>query len=368
MEPYLPSRLPLEIDWETHISQSLEAGIALGEYKGVLRGIINPYLFLAPLNLREAVISSRIEGTQTTVEEVMRFGIEEGQIVQSDSQKNSQEVVNYCNAMNAGVNLLSKKPMCVNTLCEIHRVLLTSVRGEEKNPGEIRRTQNWIGPDGCTQDEAIFVPPDPMVVKEYLYNWEDYIHIQERNIFVQLAIIKAQFELIHPFRDGNGRIGRMLVPLILYNKGLLPSPTFYISAYLQKNDKVYRERLLAISQESDWSGWISFFLHAMLEQAKENNERADALMKLYKDLKQIIPNLLDSKYSSYIIDAMFSFPMFNSNIFIKSIEDSGIVIPKDTVTWILRKLRENEIISVYSEASGRRGAIYVFPKLMELTK
>jgi len=262
-------------------------------------------LLLVPLNYREAVISSRIEGTQTTVEEVMRFEIDGKTVIETESQKNSQEVVNYCKAMAKGVELLDNKPLCINSIRELHRILLNSVRGEDKDPGEIRRTQNWIGPRGCTQEEASFLPPDPSRVMDDLSDWENYAHKKESNLFVQLAIIKAQFELIHPFRDGNGRIGRMLVPLILYNKKVLPVPCFYISAYLEKHDDIYRERLLAISREKDWDGWISFFLKAMIEQAQENNEKVNMIIELNKDMRQKVPDILRSKFSTQVIDTCF---------------------------------------------------------------
>jgi len=364
MEPYKPEKLPPKsIDGGAHTELSLTAGMALGEYKGILRGVINPFLLLVPLNYKEAVLSSRIEGTQTTVEEVMRFEIDAENIIETESQKNSQEVVNYCKAMAKGVELLADKPLCINIIRELHRILLTSVRGEDKDPGEIRKAQNWIGPSGCSQEEASFLPPEPFRVMDDLSDWENYIHKEESNILVQLAVIKAQFELIHPFRDGNGRIGRMLVPLILYNKKILPTPCFYISAYLEKHDDIYRKQLSAISQEKDWDGWISFFLKAMIEQARENNEEVNSIIKLNTDIRRDVPKILNSRYSPQVIDTMFSSPLFNKNQFCKA---SGI--PKESLRWIFQKLEENEIIAIYSEAKGSRGTTYMFPKLLEIIK
>ncbi|VVB62520.1 Uncharacterised protein [uncultured archaeon] len=364
MDPYEPEPLPpRSVNWESHLSASIVASMALGEYKGILRGLINPYLLLAPLNYREAVISSRIEGTQATVEEVMRFEIEDERSILTEDQKSAQEVVNYCKAMAEAVKLLESKPLCINTIRELHSILLTSVRGKDKDPGEIRKKQNWIGTKGCTMEQASFLPPDPMYVMDFLSKWENYVHKKEDNILIQLAIIKAQFELIHPFRDGNGRIGRMLVPLILYSKKVLPIPSFYISAYLEKHDDEYRHRLLAISQEKDWDGWISFFLEAMIEQAKENNEKADSIIKLNAEMRQIIPRILNSTYSTQVIDTMFASPMFDSKHFANN---SGI--PKESVRWIFQKLNKNEIIDIYREGSGSRGTMYIFPRLLEITR
>lgn len=364
MEPYTPAMLPLNsIDWGEHTTLIGKANIALGEYKGVLRGIINPLLLLAPLNLREAIISSRIEGTQTTMEEVMEFTADDSQSVYSERQKNAQEVLNYCTAMGVAIDSLESRPLCINTIRDTHRVLLTSVRGASKNPGEIRTEPNWIGPEGCTIDQAYFVPPEPSLIWDALTNWDDYLHKEDRDSLIQLAILKAQFELIHPFNDGNGRIGRMLVPLILYYKGLLSSPTFYISSYLEQHDKEYRESLRAISRDDDWNGWISFFLKAISEQAKENIDKAQAILDLYNEMKQLIPQIMSTKHHIPIIDTIFSATLINSNYFS---ERSGI--PRTTVVLILQKLTENEILSIYRESSGRRGALYVFPRLLEITK
>jgi len=235
--------------------------------------------------------------------------------------------------------------------------------GANKNPGEIRTDLNWIGPEGCSIDQAFFVPPEPMLVLEALSNWENYLHEEERDSLIQLAILKAQFELIHPFNDGNGRIGRMLVPLILYYKGLLSSPTFYISSYLEQHDKIYRERLRAISREEDWNGWVSFFLQAIIEQARENIDKAQAILDLYNEMKQEIPQIMSTKHQITIIDTIFSATIINSNYFA---ETSGI--PRTSVVWILQRLRESEILDIYREGSGRRGTLYVFPRLLEITK
>jgi Fic family protein len=196
-----------------------------------------------------------------------------------------------------------------------------------------------------------------------LSNWEEYLHSDEKDSLVQLAILKAQFELIHPFLDGNGRIGRMLVPLILYHKGILSRPMFYISSYLERNRDVYYERLRAISSEGDWNGWISFFLKALVEQAEENSRKAKAILALYNNMKQRVPDITHSQHSIQAIDTIFSRPIFNSAYFIKKSE-----INKMTAQRILREMKESGILIVSRERRGSRSALYEFSELIDITE
>jgi Fic family protein len=201
------------------------------------------------------------------------------------------------------------------------------------------------------------------MVMDALSNWEIYLHSEEKDTLVQLAILKAQFELIHPFSDGNGRIGRMLVPLILYSKKLLGSPMFYISAYLEQNRDEYYERLLAISRTGDWNGWISFFLRAVVEQAEENGQKAQHILMLYDDMKQKVPEITRSKYAILTIDAIFSRPIFR---LVDFIEDSEI--PTRSAQRILEQLKNAGVLEVLRERIGRRPAVYVFPQLIAISE
>jgi len=255
------------------------------------------------------------------------------------------------------------RPLRINTIRDLHRILLSGVRGRHKNPGEIRSRQNYIAPPGTPIENATFVPPAPWDVMDALSNWEIYLHSQEKDPIVQLAVLKAQFELIHPFLDGNGRIGRMLVPLILYSKGVLSSPTFYISSYLERNRDVYYERLLAISREGDWNGWISFFLQAIVEQAEENCRKAKAIIDLYNEMKQKIPKVTRSQYSVQIMDTIFFRPRFNTNNFVDISK-----IPRPSATRILRELKEKEILVVLREGHGQRPNLYEFTELVDIIR
>jgi len=370
MEPYTPDQLPLDsIDWEIHVSRISEANFALARYDGILQGIINPGVLLSPLTAHEAVLSSRIEGTQASLEDVLQYEADVGEPPELDDRKVSpvvgdiHEIINYGKAMIAAVKMLKERPLNINMIRDIHRVLLTDARGRDKAPGEIRRIQNYIAPPGTPIEQAIFVPPTPPRVMDALSNWEQYLHNEEKDPIVQLAVLKAQFELIHPFLDGNGRIGRMLVPLILYNKRRISSPMFYISAYFERNRDIYNEHLLAISRDGDWNSWISFFLQAVEEQADENSQKVKAIIELYANMKLLVPETTRSQYSIQAIDTIFSRPIFSSNNFAS---ESGI--PKGSATRILRELTKNEILGVLRQGQGRRPNLYEFPKLINIVE
>jgi len=364
MEPYTPRTLPINtIDWTEHISRIGKANAALARYDGLLQGIVNPEILLSPLTIREAVISSRIEGTQASLEDVLQFEADQAHKIDKDKRLDIQEIINYRTALNVAVEDLGKRPICTNMIRDLHRILLTSVRGRDREPGEIRRIQNYIAPNGTPIERATFIPPAPHLVMDALTNWENYLHTEEKDPLVQLAVLKAQFELIHPFRDGNGRIGRMLVPLILYDKRILSTPMFYISAHLEHHRNEYYNRLLAISRDDDWNGWIAFFLQALIEQATENNQKATAIIDLYEEMKQHVPEVTHSQYAIQAIDTLFSRPIFKSADFIA---ESGI--PKQSAHRILRELTDGDILIVTREGKGKSPTIFRFSQLIAITE
>lgn len=361
--PYVPESLPPEsIDWDMHIRAIENATIAIGKYDGVLQGIANPYVFLSPLIVREAMLSSQIEGTQVTLEEILQFEAV-AEPTNPERRDDLREVSNYRKAMGAAIDLLDRRPLCINTICEIHSILLTDTRGKDKNPGEIRKRQNYIGVQGTDIGQATFIPPEPQLVMDAFSDWETYLHSDEDSRLVQMAILKAQFELIHPFLDGNGRIGRMLVPLILYYKKVLSRPTFYISSYLEQNKITYKQRLGAISEDNDWNGWISFFLQAIIEQSKENSRKAIQIIDLKRSMNQMASNIISSKYSTQAIETIFSSPIFDTNYFIKTSK-----IPRPSAVQILGKLKENNVLYVHRDGRGRKPTVFIFPKLITITE
>jgi Fic family protein len=363
MDPYIPSKLPpADIDWASHVTLIGKSNAALARYDGTLKGIVNPDILLSPLATREAVLSSRIEGTQASLEEVLEYEADSDKGISSEKKADIQEIINYRHAMRAAVNELKERPIGINMLRNIHRILLTSVRGRNKEPGEIRHIQNWIGPSGTPLEQATFVPPEPSLIMDALTDWEYYLHREDRDTLVQLAILKAQFELIHPFRDGNGRIGRMLVPLILYHKKLIGSPVFYISAYFEQNRDIYYDRLELISLDGDWNLWIGFFLQAVIEQAEDNSQKATAILDLYNEMKYRVAEIAHTQYAIKVVDTIFSQPVFRAADFPTL---SGI--PKDSSQRLLRELREEDIIRMKVKGSGRRSAVYEFPGLLRIS-
>ncbi|MBP7145229.1 MAG: Fic family protein [Methanoculleus sp.] len=363
VQPYAPEPLPpAGIDWETHIPQIASANRALARYDGILQAIPNPRLLLSPLLTQEAVLSSRIEGTQASLEDVLRFEANPKEPIGDAALADIQEIINYREALNTAVEALKTRRLDLALVCDLHRILLAGSRGMDREPGCIRTIQNFIGRDAHIE-HAIYVPPAPGDITGALADWEAYLQREEKDVLVQLSVLKAQFELIHPFCDGNGRIGRMLVPLILYEKGLIGSPMFYISAYLERNRPVYYERLLAVSRDGDWNGWIAFFLHAIEEQAGANGRKATAILDLYNEMKRTVPEVTRSQYAIAAIDALFKAPVFSSAEFYEQ-----AAIPKVSGAKILKDLEENELVQVLQRGAGRRASMYAFPRLLAITE
>jgi Fic family protein len=364
MNPYEPKSLPLEgIDWTAHVSLIGRANAALARYDGMLESIVNPMVLLSPLTTQEAVLSSRIEGTQASMEEVLEYEADPSEPVAPSRQADIQEIINYRTAMSKAVEGLKKLPLCLNLIKDLHIDLLNSVRGKNKAPGNFRRVQNFIGPPGCGLENATFVPPSPEQVGPAMGDWEKYLHYEERDRLVQLAVAKAQFELIHPFLDGNGRMGRMLVPLFLYEKGILSSPMFYLSAYFEEHRDEYYASLESISREDDWNGWIRFFLTAIVEQARINTDKTRQILALYERMKRDVPSAIHSQYVIQAIDSLFDRPIFRSTDFI-----SRSRIPRDSAMRIIHALKEIKLIYDLRPGKGRRAAIMIFPELIRITE
>lgn len=362
MEPYSPALLPLkEIDWIRIISLIGTANAELARYDGIIHGIINPHILLSPLLTKEAVLSSRIEGTLATLEEVLEFEAYAKTEIKTEHDKDIQEIINYRKSIKFALDWLSSRPITLNMIKEIHNILLNSVRGKDKGRGRFRTVQNWIGRLGMPIEKADYVPPEPTALKDYLSNLEKYIHHEEKDRLVQLAIIHAQFEIIHPFIDGNGRLGRILIPLFLYEKGLLSTPMFYISEYLEGHRDEYYKRLRGISSQNNWVEWIEFFLKAVLEQSRVNSSKAKAVLDLYEEKKERVQAVTHSQYVIKILDTLFLKPIFSTSDFVR---ESGI--PHPSAMRILQKLNKEDIINIYKKGSGRKPSIFIFKKLLDI--
>lgn len=351
------------IDWIQLIPDIGPAAAALARYDGMLKAIPNPRLLLAPLYRREAVDSSRIEGTRSTVDEVLEF--EAGQIpANAERLEDVREVLNYMNAMRSAAKAMQTLPLCQRVVRAAHETLMKGVRGRGKSPGEYRKLPTWIGPHGCAIEDASFVPVSADALPAGMAAWERYIHAETRDKLVQVAILHAEFEALHPFLDGNGRVGRMLVPLFLWDAKLIRTPAFYISAYLDAHRDAYYERLLAISRDGDWTGWCRFFLTCIKEQADENLEKVEKILDLYSRMKTLVPTLTRSKYAINVLDWIFERPLLRSSDFVSRPE----IHSKPAGQRVLRALREAGILVAIVEASGRRSAILAFPELLSIIK
>ena len=361
-KPYVPQKLPLDnsIDWLALISKMGEANRAVANFNGILNGISNPNLLLSPLTNTEAVLSSKIEGTQVDTLDVLQF--EAGVTDVSQKQENDiLEVINYRKALNYGTSVLKDRDISLNLIKELHVLLLNNVRGRNKYPGEIRKIQNYIGIVSEGIENARFIPPDPLIVPEYMDNYIEYMRYTDRDILVQIAILHAQFEIIHPFCAGNGRLGRMLIPLILYNKKIISHPSLYISQFLQLNEMAYKDSLREITDGEGWTQWIIFFLNALIWQSNNNYEVANKIINYYERTKEKIVRETSSQHAVPLLDAMIARPVFR--------QSSLNVISKPshaTMYNLLQKIENCGIISLVRKGSGRISSIYCLKELLDI--
>ncbi|HOT91454.1 MAG TPA: Fic family protein [Anaerolineae bacterium] len=310
---FVPHPLPpsLPADWELTRALS-EADRALSELAGLGRTIPNPHLLIGPFVRREAVLSSRIEGTQANIADL--YAYEVGQLplpgLEAPPEADVREVLNYVNALEYGLKRLETLPVSLRLMRELHERLLAGVRGEYATPGEFRRSQNWIGPPGCTLNEATFVPPPVPQMHEALDALEKYLHSDDvYPPLLRLALVHHQFEAIHPFVDGNGRIGRLLLSLLLVQWELLPLPLLYLSAYFYRHRQDYYDLLLGVSARGAWRDWLLFFLRGVAEQAGDAAARARRLQDLRETWHQRLAQTRSSALLIRLVDALFDRPI-----------------------------------------------------------
>ena len=369
-EPFEPKLLPFDLkdiitDIEI-INLMTDASNLLGEYKGFLISTPNPMLLISPLLAQEAVISSKLEGTHAKLEDFLNFEAGVKTEIQKDELK---EISNYREALYFALERMitldeidaqefdNKLPLISRLIKEMHKILLNNVRGKTKNPGEFKRFQNYIG----GSEGISYTPVSPSKTEQYMKNLEDYIHLEEKLILIQSAIIHAQFEMIHPFEDGNGRIGRLLIPLFFYYKNYLPFPTFYMSSYFEKNKSMYLEKLEGISKNNDWKSWIEYYLKGICEQAKLNTKKAFLLRKEYLEMKELILKSISSKFIIYFLDFIFIKPIFQSTHVGEYFQSKGIKIGKTTVQKLLGELVELKILNT---SDNKRNKIYYCPSIL----
>jgi Fic family protein len=304
---FIPNPLPptLELTWELAAEISA-ADRSLSELAGIARTLPNPHLLIRPFMSREAVLSSRIEGTQASLSDLFYF---EAAQTPPKPESDVREVRNYVHALEHGLKRLEELPVSLRLIREMHQELMHGVRGGHMTPGEFRRSQNWIGPANCTLNEAKFVPPPPEDMIDALGEMEKFWHAPSKlPLVVRLALIHYQFEAVHPFLDGNGRIDRLLLILLLCADKTLPQPILYLSAYFEKNRAEYYRLLLAVSEDGRWEEWIAFFLRGVAEQSQDAIKRSGKLLALWHQYRKRLQSVRSSALLLTLVDELFNRP------------------------------------------------------------
>lgn len=351
-EAFVPSALPPEITIDRELLLVLsEADRALGELAGLGRTLMNPDLLINPFIRKEAVLSSRIEGTEATITELYEFEAESEASGRRRTTGDVQEVINYITAFWYGYERMESLPISKRLLREMHGRLLAGVRGQDKNPGEFRTTQNWIGSPGCLLADASFVPPPVPEMEQALTDFEAYLHATEDlPPLIRLATIHCQFEMIHPFIDGNGRIGRLLISLLLVHWKLLPLPLLYLSAFFESDRDAYYDHLLATSRDGAWREWIVYFLGGVALQSRDAIERAKRLQDLQQRWRGEVTQARSSALLVRLVDSLFVSPVLTVP---KAAEVMGVTYPAAKSN--VEKLLALNILRPFKDGSyGRR--------------
>ncbi|HEX8217619.1 MAG TPA: Fic family protein [Chloroflexia bacterium] len=361
---FVPNPLPPDVPLQDMalLRALSDADRAIGELAGLGRNVPNPQLLVRPFIRREAVLSSRIEGTQTGIAEL--YAYEAGQpplpgLEARAPEEDAREVLNYVEALEYGLERRNTLPISLRFIKELHYRLLRGVRGERSYPGEFRATQNWIG--GATLNSAVFVPPPPAEMHELLDNLEKYIHLpDDYPPLVRLAIIHQQFESIHPFVDGNGRTGRLLISLLLVHWNLLPVPLLYLSEFFERNRQTYYDLLRAVSEEGAWREWILFFLQGVAEQARDAVERAKRLQDLQVEWHRRLREARVSAALLMLVDSLFHSPFL-------TIPDTQRLINVQTYHTARAAVQKLVDLGIVEQRGNERyGKVYVGRELLEL--
>ena len=354
------------LDWHQLIPLIGPANGALSRYDGLISAIPNADVLLSPLTTQEAVLSSRIEGTIVTMGEVLEIEAGGNKNIGQTKIDDAEEVLNYRQALRFASDSVKERPLSLHLIRETHEVLLRGVRGRDTSPGEFRTMQNWIGARGCSIDEANFIPIPQEHLLGGLDRWETYLNNKEQlDPLVQLALIHLEFEAIHPFKDGNGRLGRMIIPLFLLQCGVLSSPSFYMSGYLETKKDEYMDRMRAVSKDGLWTEWCMFFLEGVVDQANQDQKKAQQIIDLHSRMHIEIAEQTRSQFAGLAAEFIFSRPVFSTSMFVNH---SGI--PRTSAIRILRSLRNgnNSILKIFRESSGRVPAIFAFTELLNIAE
>lgn len=360
---FVPNPLPPRFNLTPQLALALsEADRALGELAGLGRNLPNPHLLHAPFIRREAVLSSRIEGTQADIADL--YAYEAGQLALPGMKRapevDVRQVQNYVRALEYGLERVKSLPVSLRLMCELHARLMEKVAGPEASPGTFRRTQNWIGPPASALDMADFVPPHPHAMMEALGSFEKYLHEKDAlPPLMRLALIHYQFEAIHPFVDGNGRIGRLLISLLLVHWGLLPLLLLYLSAYFERHRQAYYDLLLAVSEKGTWQEWTTFFLKGVAIQARDAAERAKRLEDLRREWTARLVGTRTTSLLIQLAESLFARPV----ITIPQAQRTLGVTYRSAANNVA-KLLEKGVLSKLGE--GSYGRTFFSPEILQI--
>jgi len=355
-EAFVPNPLPPELEMTPRLVRALsDADRLIGQLAGEGRGLPNPHLLMRPFLTQEAVLSSRIEGTQATLGELL--AADAGAIVER-SPDDLREVGNYVAALEHGIERLNTLPLSLRLIRELHEKLMRQVRGDHATPGVFRPSQNWIGSPGCTLNNARFVPPPPDMLIDCLGQWEGFLHDQSLPPLLQVGMLHYQFEAIHPFLDGNGRVGRLLITLFLIERNILPTPLLCLSAFFEATRSDYYDHLAAVSHEAAWEDWLEYFLNGvarMSTDALARSERINALLTFWR--RQVAGS--SSRSVNVLVDLLAENPFWTIN---RAAERLGVAYT--TAQRAIEKLQSLGILQQTDDA--RRGRVYCADQLMNI--
>lgn len=355
---------PKKLEYSRFVDQLLKATDAIARYDQMLKNMHNSEILLAPLRNQEAVISSRMEGTVSTMDEILRYEAD----YENDSTDTSNvrleiiETILYQRTLKSAQSVINDgRPLSQSLIKAIHQQLLSFGRGASKSPGEFKTEQNYLA--DRNKKKILFIPVRPEQLQDGLDVLFKYINESRDPALIKTAMAHIEFEALHPFKDGNGRIGRMLITLMLWQSGTISAPHFYVSGYFEEHKDEYVDTMRRVSESEDWNDWCAFFLEAIEQQAIRNLAIAENISSLYEDMKQTFADCLASKWSMTALDFVFTNPVFRNN---KFTSNSGI--PSASAARFTRILLDEGIIRTVEESSGRRPALYSFEPLMDLVR
>ncbi len=353
IKPAKPPKLPIKLDVSIFAKELAEASFELGKLDGLQRDLPNPLLLIAPLTTKEATVSSKIEGTRSTVSDVFIY-----EAIQESKYDDTIEVFNYRKAMIWAMTALKYRKFNLAFIKELHSILLKGTRGD-KSRGVFRKTQVYIAGKGAPIEQATYIPPEPILVQEYMENLENYILSNDENPLMKAAIIHYQFEAIHPFEDGNGRIGRLIIPLYLYYKEVLYQPILFLSGYFERNRDEYLNQLHSVDVTQNYNEWVKFFLISVKNQAKETQNLIYKIRDLFSETINKTEKI-KSPFAHKAINFIFKRPVFSQSDLSKNIRTN-----RTTASRLINRFEKIGIIKSFIPPKKKR-KLFIFDSLIKL--